>query len=409
MTSKKSATPGRRKLPEAPPGFFLLVSLLLLGLLLGQEVSGAELRRSMGFIRPWLMGDAYVAVADEASSLFYNPAGLAGLPDSSAELLNPQLNVDELFKTAILDPDAVDEAFADKNVDDFRSLLGQTFFANFNLRVPSIVRPKSNVAYGIGAEVTAFIEVLENPVLPGLRLEFFFDKVVFYSFSFQPTKNFKIGFTPKLIERIGVDRTYTLGELFAAGESLSIEGDPALKDAQEGTAFRASGLDMGFLYYFSFWPGWSPRVGLALLNIGGEDSEKVFSGMKFGPQPLIYEAPQAGELKQLNTIGFAVSPTAAGIRYTIAFDIVDFTQTVLPGDDLTARTRLGFEMGIGPRGDGTAIFSILAGLNAGHPTLGILSRVWIFEVGFGNYAVETGQDAGDKPDRRFLFLFGIRI
>ncbi len=146
-----------------------------------------------------------------------------------------------------------------------------------------------------------------------------------------------------------------------------------------------------------------------MLNIGDTDPDKNLLGMEFGPRPNPHEPPQAGELPQINTIGFAVSPLLAGIRYTIAADYVDFTRTVLTGKDHKKRSRLGFEMGIGPRKDGTALFSLLAGFNSTHFSYGIMTRVWIFEVGFGSYSVEIGNKAGDNPDKRFMFIFGVRL
>jgi len=382
---------------------------LLWVLLASNPAWGKELRRSMSFIRPWLMGDAYVAVGDEASTLFYNPAGIAGLPGNSAEVFNPQLNGDSRVKAAILDPDSLQSEFQGVDQQSFRDRLGETFYLSFNMRLPFIVHGESGWAYGFGVEVLGFLEVLENPVLPGLRLEFFFDKVFFFSKSFRVTENFKIGFTPKLISRIGVDRSFAFGELFAAGATLDIDNDPAFKDAKDGKSFNEVGVDLGFLYHLPVWHDWNPRIGASFLNIGGFQSQNLVRGMEFGPRPSEFQAPQAGELPQLNTIGVAVSPVFSGIRYTIALDIVDFTQTALPGDELKMRSRLGFEMGVGLRNDGTALFSILAGLNAGNSSLGILSRVWIFEIGFGGYTVELGDRAGSKPDRRFVFLFGVRI
>jgi hypothetical protein len=41
--------------------------------------------------------------------------------------------------------------------------------------------------------------------------------------------------------------------------------------------------------------------------------------------------------------------------------------------------------------------------------LGILSRVWIFEVGLGSYEIELGETAGDRADRLTVFLFGLRF
>lgn len=89
-----------------------------------------------------------------------------------------------------------------------------------------------------------------------------------------------------------------------------------------------------------------------------------------------------------------MSPEYIGIRYTLAVDIVDVTNTVLPGDDLALRTHVGMEIGIGIHSDGTALFSILGGYNANHPSIGVLARDWIFEVGFGRYTVELEPNLG---------------
>lgn len=407
MTSNKSAKPGRPKLPDARYAFVLV---LFCSLCFAGDGWAKELRRSMSFIRPWLMGDAYVAVADESSMLFYNPAGLAGLGEPSAEVFNFQLNGDERVKTALLDPDNVQSEFQNVDQTEFRSRLGETFFVNFNMRLPIIVRPESGIAFGLGIEFRTFLEILGNPILPSLRLELVLDRVMFFSKSFKVTENFLLGFTTKAITRIGIDKTLTFGELFAAGTgTVSLDNDPAFNDLQNGRTFTALGLDLGLLYHLPLWKDWDPRVGLSALNIGGGDAENFLRGMEFGPRPDPFSPPQAGELPQINTIGFAVSPIVANIRFTMAFDVVDYSRTVLPGENWKKRSRLGFEMGIGPKKDGTALFSVLAGLNANHFSAGILSRVWIFEIGFGNYTVELGDKSGDNPDKRFLFFFGVRI
>ena len=398
--------PGR---PRLPSPWWVVVPLLVLSLSIGGNGWGRELRRSMSFMRPWLMGGAQVAVADESSMLFYNPAGLAGLREASAELFNIQINGDERVKAALLDPDSVEADFQGVNQANFQSRLGETFFANLNMRLPSIVMPASGWAYGFGVELLTFLEILGNPVLPSLRVELFFDRIFFISKSFKVTDNFLVGFTPKLINRIGIDKTLTFAELFATGPTVDLDNDPAFRDLKNGRNFTALGVDLGMLYHLPFGEGWDPRIGMSFLNIGGFDSDTLVRGMEFGPRSNDFDPPQAGQLPQINTIGVAVSPVAANIRYTIALDIVDFTQTELPGEGYKKRTRLGLELGIGPRPDGTALFSVLAGLNANHASVGILARIWIFEVGFGRYTVELGRKSGDQPDKRFLFLFGIRV
>ena len=108
MTSNKLR---KRFSPRLPDFSFIALWLLLAALLLPGPVWGKELRRSMSFVRPWLMGDAYVAVADESTTLFYNPAGIAGLKENSYEVFNFQLNGDQRVKAAILEPEELEGEF----------------------------------------------------------------------------------------------------------------------------------------------------------------------------------------------------------------------------------------------------------------------------------------------------------
>ena len=400
--------PGRRK-PKPLSSYLKSASIFLVAILAAEISVAGELRRSMSFIRPLLMGDAYVAVADEASTLFYNPAGIVRLPENSVEFPTFQFLMDERIRKAITDPESLSGEFEGVDETNFRSRLNETVFFDFNMRFPVIVRAESDVAFGLGVEVLTFFEILGNPVFPGLHLEFFADQVLFLSLGHRLSENLAFAYTPKIINRIGIDKFLTFGEIFAAGSTASIENDQAFKDLSEGKNFTKFGMDIGFLYKFQFWKSWFPRGGLSFLNIGGVDDSDKIKGIEFGPRPSPFEPPQAGELPQINTFGFAVSPVFTGIRYTIALDVVDFTRTVLPGKDWKKRSRLGVEMGIGPRRDGTALLAILAGLNASHFSFGVLSRVWIYEIGFGSYTVELGNEAGDKPSDRFAFIFGFRF
>ena len=400
--------PGRRK-PKPLSSYLKSASIFLVAILAAEISVAGELRRSMSFIRPLLMGDAYVAVADEASTLFYNPAGIVRLPENSVEFPTFQFLMDERIRKAITDPESLSGEFEGVDETNFRSRLNETVFFDFNMRFPVIVRAESDVAFGLGVEVLTFFEILGNPVFPGLHLEFFADQVLFLSLGHRLSENLAFAYTPKIINRIGIDKFLTFGEIFAAGSTASIENDQAFKDLSEGKNFTKFGMDIGFLYKFQFWKSWFPRGGLSFLNIGGVDDSDKIKGIEFGPRPSPFEPPQAGELPQINTFGFAVSPVFTGIRYTIALDVVDFTRTVLPGKDWKKRSRLGVEMGLGPRRDGTALLAILAGLNASHFSFGVLSRVWIYEIGFGSYTVELGNEAGDKPSDRFAFIFGFRF
>lgn len=380
----------------------------LIALINPQFAAGGELRRSMIFMRPMVMGDAYAAMGDEASTILYNPASLAGLNDGSVEAFTPQVILGDIVLAAIQDPEALQNRYADLTQDDFEDLIGTTIYTDFNIRMPFVTSAEGGYAWGLGLDTLAFMEVLGGPVGPSLRLEYYFDVVTFLTMATTLGDGFQVGITPKLVNRVGINKIFTTGELFL-GDTLSIEEDPAVQDLNDGRIFTVPGVDLGVLYHLPFAPSWDPRVAITALNIGGFDSGQGSRGMEFGKRPNPGDPPQAGVLPQINTIGFAISPAFHGIRYSLAFDVVDYDRRILPGENFFLRTRLGVEIGIGTRPDGTALFSFLFGLNAIHGSFGVMSRIWIFEIGFGTYRVELGEKPGDQPVDRTGILFGFRF
>lgn len=397
-------------LPRRSPALALCLGLCLgFCLSLARPAAGGELRRSMVFMRPLLMGDAYAAMGDEPSTLFYNPAALATMPGGAVEAFTPQMIVDDILFSAILDPDELEEEYGDLTEDDFDDLVGTTLFTNINFRMPFVTSPEAGTAWGVGLDTLAFLEVLNSPLGPSLLVEYFTDLVLFRSYATRLTRRLAVGITPKLVGRLGINKVYTSGELFLGGETLSLENDAAFQDLQDGTVFWTPGVDLGLLYALPFAESWHPRVALTALNLGGWNEGDGSRGMEFGKRPNATAPPQAGELPQINTLGFAVSPTYHGVRYSLAVDFVDLDRRILPGDDLYLRTRVGLEIGIAIRQDGVPLLSLLFGSNATHGSFGVMSRVWIFEIGFGTYRVELGQKPGDNPDDRYGAVFGFRF
>ncbi|MBI4083242.1 MAG: hypothetical protein HY423_11595 [Candidatus Lambdaproteobacteria bacterium] len=410
--------PGRRsKRRPLPDPARVSLALLALGTLacvlvataLPSPAAAKSLRRSAPFIRALLMSDAYTAVADEASAVQYNPAGIAGLADGSLEAFVPAFYFDDKIKTAILEPEKLQARYQNLTDADFEKLLGEHIFAQINIRMPVVTLAGPHLAIGLIADAFSFVEILQNPVLPGLHIEFYADEVLFFAKAWNLTESLAFGITPKVINRIGLDKTFTFAELFASGGTLDLESQPAFQQLLAGTSYQAGALDVGFLYRFPFLEGWQPRMGIALLNIGGYSAKDGLRGMKFGKRPSGFEPPIAGEIPQINTVGFAVSPAWAGVRVTLALDVVDVTRSATPGSDWIKRTRLGLAAEVFPHEDGTALFSLLAGLAGTRPSYGVMSRVFVFEIGFGLYDVELGNADGDRVDHRTAFTFGFRF
>ncbi|HUJ74697.1 MAG TPA: hypothetical protein VL359_07550 [bacterium] len=387
----------------------LLQALVLVGLasLPAAPARADELRRMAPFIRPLLMGDAYVAVGDEDSTVFYNPAGIARLPQGTVTTLGAQFILDDLTKQALTDPDAISAKYQNLSPSQFRDLLGTRAFVDLGLPLLTYARP--GYAWGIVTEGLTNVQVLGNPILPGLHLEVHGDAIGYMTLATKLGEDLAIGVTPKVVYRVGLDKVFTFGELFAGGSTLNLDNQPDFKNLKAGVFYTVPGVDVGAIWNLPFGRSWQPRVGVSALNIGGYDDKAGVTGMEFGKRPTPFDQPIGGELPQINTVGFAISPIYAGVRYTVALDFVDVTQSVLPGTSLELRTRLGTEVGLGVRDDGTALFSILGGWNAGHVSAGVLARVWIFQVGFGQYTVEEGQKPGDDPSTRTVFLFSFRF
>lgn len=401
----------RPRLPDALRRRALLLCVLLLTLA-ATPLEARELRRQMPFLRPLLMGDAYVAVGDEASVLLYNPAGLARLEDGSVEALSVQFAADRDLTRLLLEPDEVQSEYSGLTTAELLERAGQTLHYNVQLRLPFIVDADDGVAYGLGVETLGAVKVIREPSgQPALDLEAFLDETALWS-TFGRIGGLSLGLTAKLINRAGIDKTIDAATLYASGSELDLNNDPDFQAVAEGEDRLRAGLDFGFIYELPGFPNWQPRFGLSVLNLGGHESSRGghgYHGIEFSDPPDADTPPVFGELPLNVSLGFAISPTFHSIRYTFALDLVDAARTALDGNSLNARTRAGFEVGVGPHEDGTALFSVLFGWNAGHFGGGVLTRVWVFEIGFGQYTVEGGDDPGDDPLERRVILIAVRF
>jgi hypothetical protein len=376
--------------------------------LVAAPVQARELRRQMPYIRALLMGDAYVAVADESSVLFYNPAGLASLKEGTFEISPLHFSADKQLTDLLLNPEDVKAQYQNLTPTELAEKINTSLYSDLSLRVPFIYAPKQGSAYGLGAEVLGAAKVVTDSLgLPALQLEAFADETVFYS-NYGKIGPLSLGYTAKVINRAGIDKTIDFATLYATGQ-LSLESDPDFLALANGERRLRGGLDLGLVYEFYGAENWRPRFGLAALNIGGYNSTRRFYGIEFSKRPDPKTRPVYGELPLNVVAGFAVSPTYGAIRYTFDMDLVDIAKTALEGDSLKNRLRTGFELGIGPHADGTALFSLLFGFNTTHFSVGILTRVSIFEIGFGRYAVEKGRTPGEDPEERRVLVIAFRI
>jgi len=371
-----------------------------------------ELRRNMPFLRAMLMGDATVAVGDEASTMLYNPAGLARLEDDSIEIFTLQFSSDKDLSRVLLEGEETSTLYENWSLNDLNSAIGTTLNMEWALRMPIITDVERGRAYGLGVDYLFDLEIVPDGLLAAVELETFFDEIVFTSF-FKQIGGLSVGANVKYINRIGLHKQIDALTMFATGFAsgdLDLENDADYAAMVSGQkSYSKIGVDLGMIWELGFAEDWHPRFGVTALNIGSYDKdEKKWKGIEFGVRRNRDDPPLGGELPLNVSAGIAVSPTFANIRTTFALDMVDIGRTAIEGDSRNNRTRLGVELGFGPHEDGTALFSVLFGWNATHFSTGILSRVWIMEIGFGRYIVERGSEPGKQPEERRTVIIGFR-
>jgi hypothetical protein len=397
--------PAPRPLDGRRRGVFLLTLVLLS--LAPLPAAARELRQQMPFVRPLLMGGAYVAVADEGSVMFFNPAGLARIRAGSTEAFSLQFSADKNLSGLLLNPGDVQNKYAGLSPAQLASEIGNSLFFDVSMWAPLVVDPEAGRAWGLGLQSMGSGTVVDaGGGVPALELETFIDQVLVYSL-FHRSGPLMVGINAKLINRSGVNKTIDAATLYSGG-TLDLNSDPDFAAAASGESRARLGADLGLLYELPFAPDWQPRVGLALLNVGGREGHRL-RGIEFGARPDPITPPLFGEMPINLVLGFAVSPTYNDIRYTVALDVVDVARSAIEGDSINVRTRLGFAMEFGPHEDGTALFSLLAGWNATHFGFGVLSRVSAFEIGFGRYKIERGSLPGEDVEDRRVLIFSVRI
>lgn len=386
--------------------------LLLAALVLAACPTGGsakEMRRSAPFIRQLLMGGAGVALGDDSSSLLYNPAGLARVRESSVEAFTMHFAADEQLTKALGGDETVQNQFQGLSPAEFANEVGTTLFSQVSLRMPVVVTPGSNQAWGLLVDTLVDLEVFTQSGLPVLSVEAFLDYQVINSRFWSIGDFLFLGVNFKLINRVGISKVIDTATLFAVGPILDLANDQDFQKFKDGKSRTRIGMDLGLIFQAPGNTNWQPRFGIAFLNVGDYDKDEAWLGIEFGERPTPTAPPGGGELPLNAAIGFAVSPSIGPVRITVAADLVDLGERAIPGDSRTVRSRIGVEIGIGPHKDGTALFSFLFGWNATHFGGGFLSRISIFEIGMGRYTVERGAEPDDQPEDRRVAVIGFRF
>lgn len=197
------------------------------------------------------MGNAFSAVVDDHSSLFYNPAALARRQDGHLRMFIragmddkylPFLN--EIQKATKLPTES-------EQVDAMTALLQKNYGNHYYFRIPTLgaawVRPNWGIAF-IPADLSVDMSIHQQ-IGPMVNVNAYLDSTLAYGYAqnvnwFGKSNILSVGATVKAIHRVNAGQAISAGELAADSQVFDTS------DANEGLTFD---LDLGML--------WTPRTG----------------------------------------------------------------------------------------------------------------------------------------------------
>jgi hypothetical protein len=317
------------------------------------------------------MGNAFVSVADDEETLFYNPAGLAGIESSTLQYLNTDLEISGDIVDAT---QSSYDQFKNLSGDSLNILMGKNVYFHGNY-VPSYVTKNFGLAVLFDQQLSM---ISQNKALPQVEM------------GYQTTNGIQLGYGFGLDRgkksrsdlRFGIGFKY----LFRRGGYYTLTQKQIANLNQNelrqivGAFGSGVGFDLGTQYIYHVSSRLKLQAGAAWTEIGG---------VNFGNDTA---EPLPGNL----SAGLSVRYEFAHIAATLAYDMRHINETV----DSRLRNHFGAELSI-------PLFRVYAGLNQIYPTFGFGFDLGIVQLLAVTYAEEMSSMAKINPERRYLLHIGM--
>lgn len=338
-----------------------------ISMLLAAPATAAELNHFFKSPRALGMGNAFTAVSNDTTALFYNPAGLNKIDTWNLTIFNPYVEGGQNILDAESEINDTDLNNNAELADLLRNHIGETFHASFGF-YPGFSKKHFAFAVLAQGEVNATPHTPQNP-----RLEI--DSKVSGSAHIGYARGFfdeklSVGAAGKFVHMESLSKIYTVVEMTADDFQDRVEDDMV-----KGDGF---GIDLGAIYEMPIF--FHPAVGVTVHNI------------------LETDLGDAGELPTSIDIGFSATQKFADdwITLTLAADYVDITNELSSDDDVTKRLHGGMELWLSKR------LALRAGMNQGYFTAGATLNLWVVSLTYATYAEELGLESGTVDDRRHV-------
>jgi len=346
-------------------GLFLLGTLALLWptSLLAEEPQHLRLSlRALG------MGNAFVAAANDESSLYYNPAGLASVQRSFFEILSTNVTVNQNLIDMGNQSGSDQTAF----VGD---LIGNKIYAEGGLGLLSFTAPYWGWSTFAGFTMDATIH---NPTIP------YFDVLGYAQYGalggFAVTmydQLIDVGVSLKYISRAGIGKTFHIVDFLDPKFDTKIQDDFVNKSQVSS--------DVGATYHIDQWYNYNLKVSAVMKDIGGLD---------FG---------SSGSIPTTVNFGLASESEFAGFDLLVAADLVDATFAATEKKSFARNFNMGAELGLSKRSNGGHhALAFRLGKKGPYPTKGISFNPPYLPImiDYASWSEEVGAVAGAKEDKR---------
>lgn len=374
-------------------GFFLVVALLV-GF--SSFLYAGETRRTHQYIRSIAMGDAFTAVADSKETIAYNPAGLLQ-KNVEWTLHMPLLGFG--FNEIVKDWNNQETEYDFSDTATLENLEGERVFLDTQVSfMPALFIPNKGIYTGFDAD--AWVEIVFPPQvsIPTVYLEIIGQGVFEYAMAFELFGLF-VGTNFKGIYRQGIASDV---DLISVASYLNNEDyNSIIEEYAEDQPEPKLALDFGLLYRFDH--PWHPRIGISFLDavsmdMGGQGDITV-GGIDY---------KDAGEVKALNTIGFALTKTINDFDLTWSMDYRDFTFSYFNHSSSTRRIAIGFETAYDRGSDNSHLMAFQLGLKElKYFSYGLKYKLGVLEFNTVRWTENFGTDETELLDTRYMFLLSL--
>ena len=381
---------------------YLFVSIILLCLggvfILQAQYPTGELRRPVQGVRNLGMGNTGIGLSFDENALFYNPAGLVGVDKILVGF--PILN--EVSDDSVKIIKEIRELVEDKNTSGIAALLmgkrvHYRLLTDLNLILPFGELMTFGMARGLE---TQFDLGVRNPVSIEIDFGFRLDSFTNLGFGMPVARGrWLVGAGVETVERCDIPlRTTTIGTILTNTDLETIYGKCELNNLK-----RAQTFNFGFQRRLETAHALKMIWGMTANNIGGLKFDR--SDNETNPNP-------SDQNLELST-GLSFQPSWGPVRMLYAIDLRDLTmnhaddtycQSNKGTDCIWKRLHIGTEFGFFPIDSGASTFAVRAGFNQGYFTYGFELNPFIFfrflNIQVAVYKTETGDQIGDRPDKR---------